>query len=51
MVGDMLITDIKGALDLGMDAALILTGMTRREDIEKLAIKPTFVIESLKNLL
>ena len=51
MVGDMLITDIKGALDLGMDAALILTGMTRREDIEKLGIKPTFVIESLKNLI
>jgi 4-nitrophenyl phosphatase len=51
MVGDMLITDIKGALDLGMDAALVLTGMTRREDIEKLGIKPTFVIESLKSLL
>ena len=51
MVGDMLITDIKGALDLGMDSALVLTGIARREDIEKLGIEPTFVIDSLKGLI
>lgn len=51
MVGDMLTTDIKGALDLGMDAALVLTGMSEREDIEKLGITPTFVVNSLKELL
>jgi len=51
MVGDMLSTDIKGALDIGMDAALVLTGMTRREDIERLGIKPTFVMDSLKELI
>ena len=51
MVGDMLITDVKGALDLEMDAALVLTGMTKREDIERLGVKPTFVIDSLKELI
>ncbi len=51
MVGDMLITDIKGALDLRMDAALVLTGMTNRKDIQKLGITPTFVIESLRELI
>ena len=51
MVGDMLATDVKGALDLGMDAALVLTGMSKREDIEKLGITPTFVIDSLKELI
>jgi len=51
MVGDMLSTDVKGALDLGMDAALVLTGMSKREDIEKLGITPTFVIDSLKELI
>ena len=51
MVGDMLNTDVKGALDLGMDAALVLTGMSRREDIEKLRVTPTFVIDGLKELI
>jgi 4-nitrophenyl phosphatase len=51
MVGDMLSTDVKGALDLGMDAALVLTGMSRKEDIEKLRITPTYVIDSLKELI
>ena len=51
MVGDLLITDIKGALDFGMDSALVLTGMTRREDIEKLGITPKFVVNSLKELI
>ena len=51
MVGDMLNTDVKGALDLGMDAALVLTGMSKREDIEKLGITPTYVIDSLKELI
>jgi len=51
MVGDLLITDIKGALNLGMDAALVLTGISKREDIGRLGIKPTYVIESLKELI
>lgn len=51
MVGDMLLTDIKGAVDFGMDSALVLTGMTRKEDIERSGIKPTFVLDSLKKLI
>ena len=51
MVGDLLITDIKGAIDFGMDSALVLTGMTREEDIERLGITPTFVVDSLKELI
>lgn len=51
MVGDMLLTDIKGAVDLGMNSALVLTGMTVREDIERLGIRPTYVLDSLKELI
>jgi len=51
MVGDMLITDIKGALDIGMDSALVLTGIATREDVEKTGIKPTYIIENLSELL
>jgi 4-nitrophenyl phosphatase len=51
MVGDMLTTDIKGAVDLGMDSVLVLTGMTIKEDIERHGIKPTYVIGSLRELI
>lgn len=51
MVGDLLITDIKGANDFGMDSALVLTGMHNKKDIERLGIVPTYVIESLMELI
>lgn len=47
MVGDMLSTDIKGAIDFGMDSALTLTGMTKIEDIESSGVYPTYVINDL----
>jgi len=37
MTGDRLATDIKMALDVGMDAALVFTGETQREDVPPLA--------------
>lgn len=51
MVGDLLNTDIKGALDFGMDSALVLTGLHQRKDIQRLGIMPTYVIESLMELI
>jgi 4-nitrophenyl phosphatase len=51
MVGDLLNTDIKGASDFGMDSAFVLTGLDKREDIQRYGITPTYVIESLMELL
>lgn len=51
MIGDRLDTDIKGARRAGMDSALMLTGVTRPEDLEESEIKPTFVAESLAALV
>jgi 4-nitrophenyl phosphatase len=51
MTGDLLYTDIKGASELGMDSAFVLTGLNKREDIEKYGIMPTYVIESLLELV
>lgn len=51
MVGDMLTTDIKGAVDIGMDSALVLTGIATKDDVQKTGIKPTYVIDNLKDLL
>jgi HAD superfamily hydrolase (TIGR01450 family) len=51
MTGDLLNTDIKGASELGMDSAFVLTGLDKREDIEKYGVTPTYVIESLMELV
>jgi HAD superfamily hydrolase (TIGR01450 family) len=53
MVGDRLATDIRMALDAGMDAALVLTGDTRPDDLQGLAPadSPRFVLDRIDRLL
>ena len=50
VVGDRLDTDIAGAEGLGWDSLLVLTGISRRGDIEASSITPTFVAENLSAL-
>lgn len=51
MVGDRLDTDIAGAVGLGWDSALVLTGISTRADAERGPHRPTFVLEDLRGLL
>jgi HAD superfamily hydrolase (TIGR01457 family) len=51
VVGDRLDTDIAGAVRLGWDSALVLTGTTRREDVETSRWKPTHVVVDVAGLL
>jgi 4-nitrophenyl phosphatase len=50
-VGDRLETDILFGVRAGMPTALVLTGVSRREDIEKSEGKPTYVFENLPDLM
>jgi HAD superfamily hydrolase (TIGR01450 family) len=50
MIGDRLETDIKGANELGIDSAVLLTGVTSREDISQSSIKPDFIFKDLIEL-
>jgi ribonucleotide monophosphatase NagD (HAD superfamily) len=50
MVGDRLDTDIEGALRLGWDACLVLTGVHTREDAEAAPRPPTFIVHDLRGL-
>jgi len=50
MIGDRLETDILGATDAGLDSALVLTGVTSREDLARSAIRPTWIAETLDAL-
>jgi glycerol-1-phosphatase len=51
VVGDRLDTDIAGALRLGWDSALVLTGDARREDVKGSPWQPTYVVEDLSDLV
>jgi HAD superfamily hydrolase (TIGR01457 family) len=50
VVGDRLDTDIAGAAGLGWHSALVLTGSSRREDVEGSPWVPTFVLDRLADL-
>lgn len=53
MVGDRLATDVRMALDAGLDAALVLTGESGLQDLEGLAPadRPHLVLDRLDRLL
>lgn len=51
MVGDRLDTDIGGAAALGWDTALPLTGSTSRDQLATATTTPTYVIDSVVDLL
>ena len=49
MVGDRLETDIEGAYNVGLQTALILTGVSTRDDVGE--IKPDYVLDDLSDLI
>lgn len=51
MIGDTMETDIKGAVELGLQAFLVLTGSTPRDSLTNYAYQPTRVLNSLTDLV
>jgi NagD protein len=50
MVGDRMDTDIISGMEAGMETILVLSGVTRREDIENFPYRPTRVLESVAQI-
>lgn len=50
MVGDRMDTDIIGGLESGMETILVLTGVTRREDVARYPYQPTHILESVADI-
>lgn len=50
MVGDRLETDIQMGNDVGMKSVLVLTGITTEEMLKESSIKPTHVLNSIKDI-
>lgn len=51
MIGDTMETDIRGAVELGLQACLVLTGSTTREMLADYPYSPTCVLDSIKDLV
>lgn len=47
MIGDTMETDIRGGLELGFQAVLVLTGSTARESLPNYPFQPSLVVDSI----
>ena len=50
MIGDRMDTDIRAGTEAGMRTALVLTGVTAREDVPRFPYRPTLIVESVADL-
>lgn len=51
MIGDRMDTDIIAGILTGMETILVLTGVTRRENIDHFPYQPTYVHESVESII
>jgi len=50
MVGDRMDTDILAGVESGMETILVLTGVTRREDVSRYPYQPTRIVKSVAEI-
>lgn len=51
MIGDRLETDIVGAREAGLDTALVLSGISTLDEVDRLGIRPTWIAADLASLV
>jgi NagD protein len=50
MVGDRMDTDIVMGTESGMETVLVLSGVTRREDVDRFPYRPSRILTSVAEL-
>ncbi len=50
MVGDRMDTDMIAGVETGLETILVLTGVTRREDVEMYPYRPNHILESVAHI-
>ena len=51
MVGDRMDTDVVAGIEAGLDTILVLTGSTRREQVERFPFRPGRVLDSIADAI
>ena len=51
MIGDRMDTDIIVGTESGLETILVLTGVTRREDVERFPYRPTQIVSSVADIV
>lgn len=51
MVGDRMDTDIVAGIEAGLRSALVLTGVTQREEVTRHPFRPTWVLDSIADVV
>jgi NagD protein len=51
MIGDRMDTDILGGTESGMETILVLSGVTTREEVERYPYRPTYIYESVAEIM
>jgi NagD protein len=51
MVGDRMDTDIIGGTESGLETILVLTGVTQRNEVERFPYRPTYVVDSVAEIV
>jgi NagD protein len=51
MIGDRMDTDIIAGVESGMETILVLSGVTRRENVRKFPYQPTHIIDSVAEIM
>jgi NagD protein len=50
MIGDTMDTDILGGVQMGYRTVLVLSGTTRREELDRFAYRPDVIVDSIADL-
>jgi NagD protein len=50
MIGDRMDTDIVSGVETGLETVLVLTGVTRREEVARYPYQPTHIVDSVADL-
>ena len=51
MIGDRMDTDIVGGLEAGMTTCLVLSGVTKKEDLHKFPYRPDHIYASVADIV
>ena len=50
MIGDRMDTDIAAGVESGLETILVLSGVTRREDVDRYPYKPDRIVDSVADI-